>query len=674
MLSLDLIASLGALFGLCLFANQKLRIHSALAPLVCLSVISIWFTLAGVLDVMRPAGWLLYTAAYALGGWALWQGCKQKTLRQQFSCGSLLFWGLAVFFAVYFSVRQPMFSTFDEFSFWGTAAQMTSATDRLYTVGNYGTPWLPTQNPGLVMLSYFVQFFGEFAHFKVYLGYDLLLFACAAALVGTVEIKNYKLAVPLAVIGWLTPWFLTTYRRMQDTSKVYMSAYGDIPAGMLAGGAVVLWFALRQQEDGPRWPIFPVLAFLANVKDNTFPLALIAAGLIAADAFLFDCPVGQWKKGWPRRLGFSAGCLLSPLVLYRIWGGYIARLVVQNSADGGMGATSEDTISVAINGTRMLFGLDVPEYYQVRAQRFADSAQRMTDAFYHTELTAVGPGVIMTGLILCLFAAAVLFARDGRSRLRAFLWGLGSSVGFVAYNYVLTLCYGFIFKEFQAVRLEDYNRYMYTYYIGWFLIAVTVLVWTVRAARYQLLGNGCILAFSCLMLLRVNMLVPPQFGVLGFSDTVFADQHIKQNKAEAIKAEVTPEDRIFYIRQGDDGLEWFSYGCYLQPNVLDYSGWLYDEAGDRFGGGGGTFGLPGQRPSLETREGIYYHAYQPQELEQVIRESGCQYIFVDRLDDGFVESYGALFADNLLAAQEGETLLYRVEPEGFVPVEMEVPA
>ena len=44
------------------------------------------------------------------------------------------------------------------------------------------------------------------------------------------------------------------------------------------------------------------------------------------------------------------------------------------------------------------------------------------------------------------------------------------------------------------------------------------------------------------------------------------------------------------------------------------------------------------------------------------------------IDDIFVESYASLFADGLAAAQNGETLLYRVTDAGYAPVEMEVTA
>ena len=65
------------------------------------------------------------------------------------------------------------------------------------------------------------RFFGAFAPFKVYLAYDLLLFGCIAALVGAIGFKNYRLALPMAVIGWCTPWsvsytHLDVYKRQVE--------------------------------------------------------------------------------------------------------------------------------------------------------------------------------------------------------------------------------------------------------------------------------------------------------------------------------------------------------------------------------------------------------------------------------------------------------------------------
>lgn len=673
MLYFDLVLSFTALFGLCAFFTLCCKLHSALAPLAALACLSTWFTLAGTAGLLRPGGWLAYAACWGLGLWALARHPQKAELQKLASPGAVLFWALAATFAVYFALRQPMFSEFDEFSLWGTAAKLTKTNDRLFPECELGVPWLATQNPGLIVLGYFVQFFGEFAPFKVYLGYDLLLFACIAALLGRVDFKNYRLAVPLAVIGWCTPWFFTTYARTIFVSKVYMSSYGDIPAGMLIGGTAALWFALRAGK-GPVWPILPVLAFLANIKDNTFPLALITAALVAADHFLFGY-TEKWKRGCGRRLGFSALCMAAPLSLYMIWAKYIARLVVQNAEAGGAGQTSEGTLSVALNGTKLLLGLDVPEYYTQRAGVFAQAGADMKRDFYGNVFSMIGPGVVVAGLILAVFAAALVFAPNLAARLRVGMWMLCSTLGFVAYNYVLALSYGFIFKLEQAQRLDSYSRYMYTYYIGWFFMAVVLLAWVVQTGRWRLACNAGVLGFACLMLLRVNMMVLPQFSVLGFADATFADQHAAERRAQAVQAVVAPGDRIFIVTQGDDGLNWFTYSCYFLPNILDYSGWESPKEGPaKWGGGGGTFILPENLPAESgSGETVYYHPYTLAEMEQVIRESGCGYIFVDKLDGGYAASYGSLFSDGLAAAQRGETLLYRVGPGQFTPVEMEVP-
>ena len=669
----DLVLSFTALFGLCAFLTLKARLHSALAPLAALGITGIWVTLAGVADQLVAGGWVFYLAAWGLGVFAL--ATKRSETRRLLSPGAVVFWGLAVSFAVYFSVRQPMFHDFDEFSFWGPAAQMTSTTDHLYTICEYGTPWQATQNCGLIVLSYFVQFFGTFAPFKVYLAYDLLLFACIAALVGVIGFKHYRLALPMAVIGWCTPWFFTVYARTVAVDDTYMSTYGDIPAGMLAGGAVAMWLALRSEKSaGPRWAVLPVLALMANIKDNTFPIALIAAGCIAADAFLFDYK-DRWKEGLARRFGFAVLCLAVPLAQYKVWSSYIAMLVQKNAESGGTGVTSLSPFGAALQGTKMLLGLSVPEEYAARQEQFFAAIRNMWAAFLSKDrlVSMVGQGVLVTGLILGMFVIALVFAKGMRQRLRVLCWMGLSTLGFAAYSYVITISYGFIFKPFQAEGLDDYNRYMDTYYIVWFLIAAAVLSWVVQTGRWRLLGQAGALAFACLMLLRVNMMVLPQMSVLGFSDATFADQYLIMEKVDAVKAQIDEDDRIFFVSQGDDGLLWFTYSCYFQPNILDYSGWELDEETGLYGAGGGTFCLPENMPEVKEGGALYFHAYSTEDFAKAVAESGCEYIFVEKLDAGFVAAYGSLFTDGLAAAENGETLLYRITPDGYEPVAMEVP-
>ena len=120
------------------------------------------------------------------------------------------------------------------------------------------------------------------------------------------------------------------------------------------------------------------------------------------------------------------------------------------------------------------------------------------------------------------------------------------------------------------------------------------------------------------------------------------------------------------MTQGDDGTLWFTYSCYFLPNILDYSGWEADRDTGRWGGGAAPLGCRKTSPAAGGGA-VYYHPYTLAEMEEIIRGSGCAYIFVDKLDAGYTASYGSLFSDGLAAANAGETLLYRVEPGLFTP-------
>ena len=663
----DVALALLCLMGLCVFFGLVCRVHSALSPLVSLCTVSLVLAGAGVAGLLRPAVFAVYGAGFALGIFALWK--YRSGWRSLITPGAVLFWAMALAFAVYFGVRQPMFTDFDEMSFWGTAAKLTHETDGLYTVAPVSWPWQATQSPCLITLGYFVQALGQYADWKIYLAYDLLAFACFAAILGLCGWKQYRLAVPLAAICWCVPWFFTTYNHTIFLSTVYLTAYGDIPSGLVLGGTVALWLALRE-SDGPKWAILPVLAFSALIKSNTFVLALAGAGLVAADWLLVPSDdqltgVKAWVRGLPKRLGFTAACFAAPLLAYRGWGSYTLALALQNAQQGGMGETSPDVITVAINGILMLLGQPVGDYYEARRDQFYTAMGDMWHQYMTSDgtLSMLGQGVVVTAFILALFFAAWLVAGQRALRVRIALTAFFSTLCFGGYNLMLALSYGFIFKPFQAERLEDYNRYVYTYYIGWFLVALALVSLAMqKKPRLDLLGHAGVLCLAALMLLRVNQMVLPQLSVLGFSDAEFADRKIQQTRAAAVSA-VTGDERLFYVYQGDNGLHWFT-ACYdFYPQIVDYSG-----------DGGGTFGVEELRPSAESVEGYYYHPYTAEEFAALVEETGCEYLYLDRVDELFTQSYAGLFTDGLAAAEAGETLVYQVDGEGvYSPVEMEVP-
>ena len=500
----------------------------------------------------------------------------------------------------------------------------------------------------------------------------------------------------MAAVLWCVPFFFTNYNHTIYLTTTYMTSYGDVPAGLVFGGAVAAWLALRQ-ESAPKWAVLPILALSANLKANTFVLALVAAGLVAVDEWLF-ADSGNFKDGLVRRTGFSVACFAAPMVIYYLWNvRYVGWLVTRNAGDSGVGETSAPLSAVVINGIKILLGQPVEGFYAERELQFRQAMADMSHQFWTSDgkLSMVGQGRNVVALIAVIFIVAVLAAVTKRLKARIAVIGVLSGVCFLGYNLMLALSYGFIFKGFQAEQLADYNRYIYSYYIGWFVIALaclsvallpqievhatadgpTAVYTSTRRQPYPAFALF-VLVLAVGMLFRQNQLILPQLSVLGFADSEFTDRKAARAEAELVCSCLAPDDRVFYVGQGDNGEGWFSAVFDFYPILVDYSGSVTtdpDTGETRMIGGGGELGLPELQPA-EGVKNTYYHGFTAEELDGIVRGNGCTVLYIQTLDDIFVQSYADLFTDKLAAAENGETLLYRVTDAGFAPMQMEVSA
>ena len=663
---LCVLAAVAALFCGCAVLTLKCRVPASVAPLTTLSAIVAVLTLAAMAGVLYPAAWLLYLLCLAGGVWVA-ASCRGSTGAAQrlFTPGSVLFWGMALAFTVYFFVRQPMATDFDELSLWATAVKITKVNDSLYATAELGTPWAATQNPGLPLLAYFFQFFGDYADWKIYVGYDILYFSVFAAVVGAVPREKWRVAVPMAAVLWCVPFFFTNYNHTIYLTTTYMTSYGDVPAGLVFGGAVAAWLALRQNS-APKWAVLPILALSANIKANTFVLALVAAGLVAVDEWLF-ADDGDFKAGLLPRTGFSLACFAAPMAIYYLWNvRYVGWLVSRSASDSGVGETSAPLSAVVVNGIKILLGQPVEGFYAEREAQFRTAMADMSHQFWTSDgkLSMIGQGRNVVALIAIVFAVAILAAASRRLKARIAVIGALSGVCFLGYNLMLALSYGFIFVPFQAEQLVDYNRYIYSYYIGWFILALGCLsvallpqitvkceadgptaVFAATRRQPRLAFELFVLVLACGMLFRQGQLILPQLSVLGFADSEFTDRRAERAEAELVCSYLAPDDRVFYVGQGDNGEGWFSAVFDFYPILVDYSGTVTtdpDTGETKMIGGGGELGLPELQPA-EGVKNTYYHGFTAQELDGIVRGNGCTVLYIQTLDDIFVQSYADLF-------------------------------
>ena len=123
-------------------------------------------------------------------------------------------------------------------------------------------------------------------------------------------------------------------------------------------------------KSAPKWAVLPILALSANIKANTFVLALVAAGLVAVDEWLF-ADDGDFKAGLLPRTGFSVACFAAPMAIYYLWN---VRYVAGSSAAApvipAFGETSAPLSAVVVNGIKILLGQPVKGFYAEREAQF----------------------------------------------------------------------------------------------------------------------------------------------------------------------------------------------------------------------------------------------------------------------------------------------------------------
>lgn len=708
---LDIIIGIVALCLLCVFLHKKTGLSPSLAPLAALSLIALYllcFGLLGILQIALYGGYLLcavlgFTAAFskkptlqARGDAAVQlahgqevaneqksaQGVKPTATRALFARAAHIpfaaaaFWVASLCFLVYFAFLQPEFTSYDEYSFWGTAAKQTSIYGQLYSECPIGTPWQATEFTALALLSYFFQGFGAFSAWKAIFACNILLLAGLCAVLHCAEhgvmhsgacaenmqknalfgAGNWRLTAPLLCVVLLAPSFFTLYSHAASVSSVWLSFLGDLPAGVLFGAAVAFWLALRDGAPRQYWVMIPVLCLAANIKNNTFVLALAAAGVIAVDCFFFapsQTRTGKALYARCSRAGFGLLCLGAPLVQYVVWSNYSAARVAEKLSSGGYGATSQSLVSVVINGVKLVLGMPTESYYETRSETFTAYVQSMASLFQNEKIAMIGTGAAVAVLVLVLFAFALCFAQGLREKVRVACIALCTSVCFGLYWFMLLLSYAFILKDSSPESPTSYARYFGSYYLGWFLIALAVLCSVLRRAQGEkaaLAAKGVALALCLLFVGKAVAFLEPQFSVLGVSEGQFATVRTAQALAEVVQESISPDETLFLVDDGDDGYRWFMYSQLLYPIIVEY------------GTGGGTYGLAEYAGNT-----TYYYAYLPEEFLAAVHDSGADYVLVVENSERFSLSYAALFDDALENAADG-TALYRVAEDGFTYV------
>lgn len=607
------ILALTAVFMLSFGIHCLMGIKSALTPLLSIAVIvdiAAVFAMAGSLRFGTVSVYILSAFVFLLASYKNRADIRRK-IKSFFSPGVALFLLSSVLMLIVLYRTQPLMHGWDEFSFWGTAHKLVKNNDALYT---YCKSSMLGQSipPSMSVLSYFFMVFSPvFTEWVCYFAYDVLFFACFAAFTAVFGEKQPHSAFMLYLCAFITPFLFEITEINSKLYSTYISAYGDIPLAVVFAGALAVY--VYSDDGGSRdiLPVLPVLMLLTLIKDMGLALSCIVVFIV-----FFDMLAVKKKFTFLKVKGFLGKCLAAFSMLavtagsYILWSIHISKVLSINRSD----FTSGESMGMAgmlVSGVKELFGIG-------RSGKFSRIADSMTSAFFGTKVSMFGSGAVVAAVITAVFAAAFLLGSKNVKKRTATIY-VTSRIGFVGYYIFHLFMYVYLFKD-DAYILPSYDRYMYTFYIGWLCIALLCLAIAV-CDGFRMPAKAALFAFTLVCLFVFGFYADTGNTFLGVNSNSFPKRELIKAKAEFLSDAVGKDDVIYIASEDNSGEHWFIYTYELLDNYIvpDYFVWEENTTEDQW--------------DLMARD----------KMCKYFKQNKVTHFLIDNVNDQFILRYGDLF-------------------------------
>lgn len=652
------------LFGLAFLIQEKWEIGGA-AHFAAFLVSLCWIYCAALLRCMGMGGAVWYAGiAGLLVLYGRRHGAKKAWLRFRAFAGSMpsIFYtaGSALFFVV-LAYHQPVFSTWDEFSFWGVAAKITSVTDELYLFQpgaylNAVTPPAVTP-PGVILIGYLFQFWNaEFMPWQHYAAIDIFCVSALTPLLALVQRKKYSCpgqshggagygdmqwayGFLLLFSGLMVPFLCTATQAPStpgSTLRTYLACLADVPLAFCMAGALALYLVQ------PKRPFYWLaLFFLPLIKDIGFAYALLDAGILCA---LLVFSEDRKKLSVREKAAGVSASLVLPVLSYFGWSYYRGAVLSQNPMELG----GEENMSMV---QMMLTGLKELLIPSARSEKFQNIFSALWQNYLHKGITVFGTGLMLTAVCLMLFLIAFLFSEKGK-RSRPFWLAAGTSAACFAYMVFLGFTYVYIFRGGEGEALAEYDRYVSSFYMAWLLIALNTLAGCIRLRC--IVPKAAAVCFAGFGILVFWVIIGPDHTLFAPSSRLFDFAVTTRNAAVGVRPYVQ-DANVLYLSQGDDGSEALRWSYELFPARIQ-------------GSPVGTVCSPQVAKSVDAP--LYAQGYTCEELASLISEGGYEWVLVRNTDEHLQEYY-PLFSDggaSLPRPNEKMWVLYRVQHTSAGPM------
>lgn len=570
---LDSILSLIAVLLIAFCIYKQFGLNPSVTPFVSLLSIVSFISLLSLVNLLMPSIWAVYIIAIVGIVFVVYK--NKQTLKEDisefFTPGVIMFCVASVMMFIVLSIKQPILTQWDEFSFWGTSQKLTKYHSAIYTY--YPSSLIgKTTPPSLAVLSVFFQPIGQgFLEWKAFFSYDVLFFASFCAWTASFKKDKWHYAFMVFLFGFMTPFVFEVYTKIVYLVPVYMSIMADIPLGITFAGAIATYlFAcddkscnnLNYEGRGRHiLALLPVLIAFTLMKDMGFAFSLIIIMIVFIDLVLVQKNFSFYKiKGL---LGKISVCMLmgiTTVATFMAWTIHMANVLQANRFELG-GAENLGMAEMLVVGIKELFS---PE----KSQKFIDMQGEMLSALSVKPISMFGSGIRTFIVIFALFTAALILVKGKENIIKIIGLLVTNIIGFTAYYIFHLFIYVYIFKA-NAYGLPSYERYIYPYYIAFMATGVFALCIALMHPRFEKLSKLALFGFSLVVFLLFKYFVSYENTFLMYTD----DGNSVMNNIEAsyktIEDVVEPDDVIFCFAEAEDsGERWFKYTYAMSPSVI----------------------------------------------------------------------------------------------------------
>lgn len=592
---------------------QLLHVKPAYGPFLAICCIMLLGIITGTVRILWAGRIALY-AAILIGG--VWLCLRQHTAFKQYllSPGIIAFAAGFIVLAGIYVIHGSFYSQWDEMSHWGPFFKSIFYHDslHLYVAGDMSHQTYPQ---GITVLYYFFALAAPaFNEAHTFVAIAAVLLACASAMLAPLSWQARPVTCVLGVLA--VPLFYVLF----PYADPYISVYMDALLGAFFGAVLLLVFSNSKQGVRQAAAVGIGLAALTQTKEMGLLLALgclilYTAVLLWPASLTNDKPVAfasrlRNKHFW-QCWGLCSAATLVPTLYWKLFLYLSGKTTDQFSNPFGNSFFSR--FQAATQGQDAVFS-SIWELFGIN--------------FFHRPVLYNGYGTPFVALVLLTAAGVVLgiFCLYKRQRGKALaLWAI--PVFFAAYLMVIFYTYVTMMSETEGLNNASYQRYVSSFIIGWVMLVLAMVL--EGECPLPKLTNRFLPATALLCVLGLTINTCLQHDVLNLALT---RQEAGRVGFDAVSQQmldaVTPEDSIWVIAQGDDGLYTFMYHYTMLPAKVSLS-----------------------LPYTLGHTGTSSENWGEQEILAAATTHGIRYIIVYLWDETLVEKYGYLFSDNLAYVQ-----------------------